>query len=345
MRRRRLEGQHLGPTAMRRAPVLAAAILTLALLGSWAMADRAGGSAVAATMSGSGSLSALGAPDHIGYAVDDLDAVKSQFAAATGTQFGPVVTSTAQVDLPGHDSVTVQFRRTFSVRGAPFVEFVEASPAIGPWSASPSHSSHFISYAVDDVAAAGVVLEQAGMTQAAVSGQSFAIWVGAEDILVKLVDNDLVPEVGGVNESQAAIDLGPLVATSHAACDIGAVRTQLSNALGVSWKLPLTAVLVGDYAGRGILPIIAQQLSVSREGPPHLVLEKVTPHDEPFTCGRPHLHLSVPNVHAAADQMAQAGMRRVLTVVPDIAAVYEGEGGILIEAINGVVWLVAGDVL
>lgn len=318
------------PSNTRRASLIAAAVMALLTA-----AVGAGRAEANHTVTGTAVPEAvLGAPDHVGYSVHDIIAVSEQNATATGTEFGPVKTSTFSVTFPEKETTQqVRLKQRYSVRSEPFLELTEASPTIGPFMADPNRSTSFLSYAVDDVAAQEQPLAEAGMTLVAVSDQNFAFWRGVGGLLVKLVDDELVPDESGVNHPQAPTDLGPVAAAVFVPCDLNAAQTQLSAALGINWRPPLTMPLPVDY-GDGHPRIVNFVAIFSRAGPPYLILEEATPDPHPWSCGEPHLTFAVDDVPGAGQQMRTAGMHHVVSVEPGIADYSEGLGAIVLEGAN-----------
>lgn len=105
----------------------------------------------------------VGAHQHVGYTVDELDDAMARFRAALGLTWAPVRTRARSIELAGRPA-DVSFRTAYSVDGPPHVELIEAIPDT-IWTATPG--VHHVGHWVDDVGAASARLEVAGWELAA----------------------------------------------------------------------------------------------------------------------------------------------------------------------------------
>jgi len=247
-------------------------------------------------------LSAVGAadarmPDGLGYVVADPSAVERQLAEATGTRL------------------------------APLVEFVEASPAIGPWVAGPDHAQPFLSYSVDDLAAAGGALDRAGMRRVS-GGRDFAFFQGSGGQLVRLIER----------ATTAAAQANQPVAISLFPCEPDALKEQLTTGLGISWRAAQPYPLVWMLPETGPR-VTVSSATISQGGDPFVAVEP--PHGFPLEddCSPgytpAYLVFATADVEAAGAQMARAGMRLVARS-PGLIGIYRGVGGVSVEAVNPV---------
>jgi hypothetical protein len=282
-----------------------------------------------ATAGGAAELPRLGQPDHIGYLVSDLNAAKSQLAAATGTEFGPV--STTKVKIAGGRRVSVT--RTVSKRGAPFIELDHAASGGGPWTARPDRAQMFLSYSVGEISGWRDKMKNANMKLVA-SGRDFSLWRGLGGMLIRLVDSASVPSGAGTNQSRADIDLGAPAAMMLYPCAPDAVRTQLQGVLGVTWRDPQTYTLPWTLPD-GSTRMVTGTSTLTQDGTPFLGIE--TPHGLPGedVCTSDHtpayLVFTASDVVAADAQFDGAGLRPVGRV-PALISAYRGAGGLPVEA-------------
>lgn len=300
------------------------------------------GQAAAKQLTHSGTTSfgipGLGLPDHFGFAVADVHAVRGKLAAATGTQFSPVTTSTKNVLFVSPPQLKqIHLKQTRSVRGGPFIEIVQASQALGPWAANASSATFFLSYAVDHVLLSSVKLAQAGMTPVALSGDDFAFWKGSGGVLVRLIDKDLVPATGGVNQSQAPIDLGAPAAVAIAPCNQAALKAQLGTALSLDWRAPFAVTLPYEYAADpGVTHVHDTTLDISVLGPPFVTLDEALHAPQEYWCTPTttpvHIIFLAANVPVAAQQVLDAGMPWIARA-PGLTS-FHGTQGVFIEVVD-----------
>jgi len=220
------------------------------------------------------------------------------------------------------------------------MEFVQASPAIGPWEASADRALPYLSYSVADVDDAATSLEQAGLKLAARAGNSFAYYRASGGVLVRVISRHLMPAGPGSNKAQAPIDLGPPAADALYPCDISRAHEALSRALGIEWRLPQLFALPWQLAD-GSIVVRAATATISQQRAPFIATE--APHGFPGedSCSvsyTPHyLVFATPNVAAADAQMKAAGMRFIArSIVDDVAIIsaYRGAGGVSLEAVS-----------
>jgi hypothetical protein len=272
----------------------------------------------------------LGLPDQFGFAVADVDQVRGKLAAATGTQFTPVRSSTATVVFPEAGQVkSIRLEQTRSVRGGPFVELIEASPAIGPLAPDELYGTFYMSYSVKNIWVSSIKPLLAGLKLVAFKGDDFAFFRAKGGVLVRLIDEDLVPE-GGVNQPQAPIDLGAPPAVAIAGCDQAGLRDQLGAAFGVAWRDPFPITLPYEFAADpGNTHLHDSTLFISQPGPPFLALEAnlhappeyhCTPTETPV-----HLDFLVEDVDASGAQASAAGFPWIARV-PGLTSFHGGDG-------------------
>jgi len=257
-------------------------------------------------------------PHTLGYAVTDVDSARAQLAAATGTEFAPVMRTTETVAFPAlRTTQAVTFDQTRSVRGLTNVELVEAAPALGPFAAG-RFAIPYVAYYVDSLSTAARPLAAAGMRLVA-STKKWTFWEGREGVLIKLVEG--TPPVGGINTPQAPIDLGPPPSLVWAPCDPVAFRTQLAAALGFEWR-PQFLWTADWQLSDGTTHTLTAVNDISYPGPPFLTLE--TPHHATAEYGcdtHRHLHpvYVADDVIAAEAQMLNAGMPSIARVTGAVA--------------------------
>lgn len=274
-------------------------------------------------------------PDDLGHAVTDVDAARAQLAAATGTTFGPTTRSTEYVWLTDREQLQrITLRRTVSARGGPFLELVQASPAIGPWAARSDRAVPFLSYSVDDVSAASRVLAAAGMTPLAIA-HDFVYLRGTGGQFIRLIDRTAMP-ARGTNEEGTTVDLGPPVAAGLYPCDVAALKRQLAAATGITWREPQSFTLPWELSD-GTTRVVSTTATISQTGEPFVNLE--TPHGFPLedSCTATHtpeyLVFVADDVSAAEAQLAAAGMRFVARV-PTLIGAYRGTGGVSVQVVS-----------
>lgn len=280
----------------------------------------------------------LGIPDTLGHAVGDINANRSQLAAATGSQFAPVTTSTANVLLPATGQVKkVTLKRTRTTRGGPVTELVQASPAIGPWAATTTTAIPYLSYRVDSVAVSSYPLLAAGFAPVAVSGLDFAIWKSPEGLYVQVIDEDLVPAPTGTNVPQAPIDLGPPADITISPCDTTALRDRMANGLGVAFRPQFQVTLPWVYADGSHPPLLTPTIDATVDGGPLLVIETPIHAPSSFGCTATytpqHLVYATGNPPAGRQQLLNAGLPWVAEV-PGIASFHKTPGGVFIEVVD-----------
>lgn len=193
--------------------------------------------------------------------VPHLDIAVAQWAAGTGTQFGPISEKTWNVDCHGSNT-KVTLRSASSVSNSPFIELVEVNPAIGPWKCQGEVASPpgFLVFAVDNLEESGAVMESTGMKKVAsaqchipvvpIHGKSpvaisgFSIYEGVEGILVKLITADLLSSEG---DNEAGLAIGYISHVNLAVNNLNAVQKQLQEALSLRWAPPVTTKKVPYY--------------------------------------------------------------------------------------------------
>lgn len=284
----------------------------------------------------------VGALAIAGVIVPDLEAAMSQWSAGTGTQFGSIIEQTSEVLLPNGNWQTVQLRSAFSKRNAPFLELIEATPAIGPWAPQTDIGSApgYLGYAVDNINKAAAILRASGMQRVARSDSDFSFYQGANGVLIKLVDKSFLP-AAGTNIPQAPIDLGSISHTDIAVQDIVTVRNQLTQALNTTWTnfyFPNNPFIFEDGVHYTDAYVSASNTT------PVIELEDIKPPLGIFastdTTYNFHVSYTVPagTVPAIDAQMQNAGFTLVTSaVIPGfglILAYYENSDKVSIEVVD-----------
>jgi hypothetical protein len=208
----------------------------------------------------------------------------------------------------------------FSVAGNPFVEFVQASPSIGPWAADRNDSSGYLGYAVDDIDAAGAILQAAGMQLIAISEPSFAFYQGTDGVVFEVVNKSLVPAASGVNAAQASIDLGQPSHLDIYASELTNIQNQFEQAFNLFWVPSVTFPgLPFVFADGSTVPVTATLLP--GVGTTSVVeLEQISPNAFPFASGpgfstlRPAYAAQPGTLPAVMAQLEQAGFIRESTL-------------------------------
>ncbi|MDX6744091.1 VOC family protein [Actinocorallia sp. A-T 12471] len=172
----------------------------------------------------------LGAPDHVGFAVADINAAVWKLRKGTGNRFTQIRTTQPVVAVAGHGTSRIEMRRARTLRGAPHLELLQAN-APGPWSATPSQAKPYLSYTVPDVDAAASRLVGAGFQRVADSG-AFSFWKGSGGVLVQLIENSAAP-TGQDAGQPPGIDLGKVRNISILPCPLAAVRSQVAQISGI----------------------------------------------------------------------------------------------------------------
>lgn len=283
-------------------------------------------------------LSGPGTPDHIGHAVHDFEGVRSQLASATGTQFGPTRTTTSLVLLEGQALPRlVTLTSSWSRRGEPFVEIVKATPAIGPWEASETASTTFMSYVVDDAMFVGARLALAGFRLVAV-GDGFTFWRSDGGVLVRLIASSAAPSAG-THEPQAAIDFGAPKALAFFPC-AGDVRKRLTDGLGIEFHPSVTVPSEREYSDGTERTDVVTHVGISTRGTPFVTVDdNGDSHEAPLepqctpTRTPTYQVFSTPDQVAAEAQLRAAGMQFVQRQ-PGIETEFKGKGGIILLAVH-----------
>lgn len=167
--------------------------------------------------------------------VNNLDSAMEQWSAGTGTQFNPVESEDVFVKTSQSGWHLIRLKSALSVRNGPFLELVQATPAIGPWAHQKNIGSTpgYQVYVVNNIDQAGSRLVSAGMKKIA-RACNFSIYQGANGILIKLMKSGSLP-AGKINVPQAAIDLGGISHTDIAIQNLPSTRDQLAQALNINW--------------------------------------------------------------------------------------------------------------
>jgi Glyoxalase/Bleomycin resistance protein/Dioxygenase superfamily len=135
----------------------------------------------------------------VGYTVANLSQAMTQLSATLGLQWGPVQGETLPIRLANGKVTSVTLNATVSVQGPPYVELVQASPAIYPWNATATSSPSHFGYVVHDLAGASDALVAAGFPRVAtvaVPGTDAAIFAyhrGPGGMIIELIDAAFAP--------------------------------------------------------------------------------------------------------------------------------------------------------
>lgn len=259
--------------------------------------------------------------------VSDLEAAIAKYSAGTGTLFSPITTTSQVVFLSEGGPVHVTLKSAYSVYSNPFLELVEANPPVGPWApqTDPTLGAGYQVFAVQNVHQVDATMQAAGLTKVASSGNKFAFFKAANNLLIKVINQDLLPPTGGVNIPQAPIDIGPVVHTDLAVRDQDTLKAQFGQLFSLNWtdfnfaSTPMTFPQ-GDL-------LIDVSVAVS-DAEPQIQLEKITPpltvFKSSFTTYNFHPAYVVPGgtMDAVRAQMEAAGFAlNTYVILPDFGLV------------------------
>ena len=135
----------------------------------------------------------------VGYTVANLSQAMTQLSNTMGLQWGPVQGETLNIRFASGKVAPVNLTATGSMQGPPYVELVQAVPAVYPWNATATSSPSHFGYAVHNLAAASDALVAAGFPRiatVAVPGQDAAIFAyhrGPGGMTIELIDAAFAP--------------------------------------------------------------------------------------------------------------------------------------------------------
>jgi hypothetical protein len=140
-------------------------------------------------------------PFDIGYTVNDLQAVMTQFTDVLGIQWAPLETATLNIRFENGLVKPIDFTIAESQQGPPYIELAQGIQGSGdnPYVTSPNFSPGHTGFAVHNLAAASDALVAAGFPRIAtvdVPGQDaflFALHQGPAGINIELVDAAFTP--------------------------------------------------------------------------------------------------------------------------------------------------------
>ncbi|WP_460308254.1 VOC family protein [Actinocorallia aurea] len=261
----------------------------------------------------------LGAPDHIGFAVADIDAAVRYLRAGTGNRFTQIRTTQPVVAVAGFGSSRVDVRRARTLRGAPNIELLQA-PAPGPWAATPTQARPYLSYDVADVDDAAARMSNAGFQRVSDSG-AFAFWKGAGGVLVQLVEVSAAP--GGQDAGQPpGIDLGAVRNISILPCPIAAVRTQVASVSGISFSPEVSYDMPWDLSN-GSSVFVHETVELGDTDDPYVSVvtqSPALPQNACTTTSTPFYPVFLTgDVPSAGAQMDAAGFSRLASVSPMVS--------------------------
>jgi hypothetical protein len=258
------------------------------------------------------STEAIGNLYFVGYIVPNITLTKNMLELGTGNQFGPVIAVSTKVKLPNMGQMTVTMKRCFSIYDNPFFELVEVDPSLDSLVSPGVSVPGYLGYVVDDVKKAGKTLENAAFIQVArAQDYSFAYYRGINGVLIKLVISELVPARGGINIPQAPINLGPVKHVDLAILQFEACKTQLSNALSITWQPDFISAGTPFLFPEGVF--LTNASLVASNTPIEIELEYVLPSLGIFNCSDSvpvfHVSYSAKNgtMNAVNSQMLAAG--------------------------------------
>lgn len=197
----------------------------------------------------------LVSPDIIEISVQHLSEVQSQLRQGLGISWGKPTTSSELVDVGGEVQL-VEFTRVFSVSSYPYIELIQTSPQIAPWTpfnnANPElgdgpRTSLVWRVANSDFEDVKMQMLDAGLTIAAES-RDFIYFEALEGTLLEIVRDHIAPDPkhGKPNTPPAGIT------------DFGAM-TYLSWALQPAPTSPGVYIPIDDF-------ILRQQISAATGG-------------------------------------------------------------------------------
>ncbi|ROO84682.1 glyoxalase/bleomycin resistance protein/dioxygenase superfamily protein [Actinocorallia herbida] len=261
----------------------------------------------------------LGAPDHVGFAVADIDAAVRQLRIGTGNRFTQIRTTQPVVAVAGFGSSRIEMRRARTLRGSPHLELIE-SDAPGPWSATPAQAKPFLSYTVTDVDDAASRLANAGFQRVADSG-AFAFWKGAGGVLVQLIENSAAP-TGQDAGQPPGIDLGAVRNVSILPCPVTSVRTQVSAVSGISFS-PEVSYDMPWQLSNGSSVFVHETVSLGSTNAPYVSIvtqAPALPDNACTTTSTPFYPVFLTgDVPAAGTQLDAAGWARLATANPMVS--------------------------
>lgn len=170
------------------------------------------------------------------FVVNDIDATIASWSAATGTEFSPVTKSTRLVILAEGGPRFITLKSAYSVKGEPFLEIVESNASVGPWAPQngPGGATNHLVFSVDHVHQASKIMKDAGFKKIAICGDEFAFFRGENGVLVKIINNCLLP-TSAENVSQAPIDFGDIRHIDLSVSKYPELQTQLGQINGSTW--------------------------------------------------------------------------------------------------------------
>jgi len=169
--------------------------------------------------------------------VNDLGAAVAQWSAGTGSQFYNITTTSYIVFLPDQTPIKVTLQSATTVHSNPILELVKATPAVGPWApqTGPGGAPGHLVYVVPNVHQVDFTMQNSGLTRVAFSGNNFAFYQADNGVLVKVITQDLLPPVGGVNVPQAPFDLGAIVHVDISVQEFYPLKAQFSKLFSLNW--------------------------------------------------------------------------------------------------------------
>lgn len=278
----------------------------------------------------------LGAVDHFGFVVHDVARATAEFTAATGTQFQPKTTNTQIVGIIGDRELpkVVTLTEAFSRTEKPFIDFVQASDAIGPWDRDASRP--YLSYSVPhpNDPRLSTQLRNAGFKRVAIAAD-FVFWETTSGVLVRLLRSSAAPQPTAGPET---LPLGNAAVMSISPCDPEGLQAQLSAGLNLTWPAGGTIPFTFPWTDEnGVFDYANLEASGSAEGPPLLAFEyqrgpvKKLMYQCTATQTQAHIAYVSTDVPAVDQRWANAGLRNTARII-DLITYYRTADNLNIEA-------------
>jgi len=275
--------------------------------------------------------------------VNDLEAAVAQWSAGTGTEFSPITTNDYIVFLSDGGPKHVTIKSAYSIYSNPFLELIEVTPAIGPWApqTGPGSTVGYQVYAVSNIHQVDATMVNAGLTKVAFSGNKFAFYQAANGLLVKVINQNLLPPTGGVNTPQAPIDIGPIKHADMAIVDSETLKQQFGTLLSINWSVfQFTNTPMTFPEGTELVDVDV----VVSDKIPQIQFEKITPPLGVFASSptsytfHPAYVVPAGTMDAVRAQMESAGfVLNTYVILPDVGLVlayFVGPGNYWIEVVD-----------
>lgn len=278
----------------------------------------------------------LGQPDAITYLVPDVHAARQQLESGTGVVFTRKQRSVKVTIAGERRSQRLNLvEAIYDPAQGPTIELVQvSSTGSGAWPGD-GRGHVALSYQVADVREYAAGLRSAGMRQV-VAGDEVAVWQGAGGLIIRLDEH--LPASTPPSSSAAPINFGAPVSIALYPCDPQALASQLSQALGLTWRDPDVYQLPWALAdGSSASPHSAS--TTSKDGLPYVTVADAASHGFPGedTCATDYLPsyliYATSDVNAAGAQLAAAGMQFIGTV-PTMITLYISAGRVPVQVVH-----------